>query len=763
MAQDTNIKQAMGGPIINELLCWFQNMITVIGEPQMIKLCCTKFDEMEIVEACDLLLNLLVSEADKPRFRRRLSKKVSDSVSVKSLKEIFQLFQEYGNFAPNFVAMQLDKLPPIDYSCADVSGLLIKFKKMESRFEYILECSKSSNASMNTMRDTQLAVLDRIVALESRKIDDNSENLVIDDVQDNHIGQAEIITDKSFQCPESVNTAVVEASLPTHTSTHTKEKPFLCTGCDITLDDKSSLSDGENSKCEKCALVDRNAPNQASANQVTHAVADRFYCTICDFKCNENHAYDEHMRNHSNEKPHTCSLCNLNVSSRPELITHMAEHTPDKTFTCTECDFKSIEKQTIENHMQNHKGEKPVFVTPCPMCTAIAPNDAALWKHLRNHSFFKCPKCKYTTENKLDLKKHMLTHTGETDCSQSDGDFGGKEKTLEIEKCSSTKDKQLICKECGFKTHSQQTLASHKHSCKNKSHHSNDKFGNYPLPKQTNHPSKTADFDAGEQLNANIYVCMDCDFNSPSRATTKSHMLKHRPPKVFICEDKDCTFECSSRDVLQGHVISHHKPISMPNANQANDNIHKQPQDPWIGPLRNGKPIKSQSQSYLAPNTFPNGFTHMPTNKMVQTQQANQSTPKGFITGSNNKSSLSNSPKPHMAKMFATHYRSGTVPEDVKRDLETNLQRKTGKVYSVQVEELPTRYNSYCSFRISCLCVNSEIFMDNKLWPDNVSVRWFVDKRYKDSFFTRQGSHNHHPSSHHPSSHRSSNYLSPNY
>ena len=40
---------------INELLCWFQNMIGTIPDPTIINLCCAKFSETEIKAARDIL------------------------------------------------------------------------------------------------------------------------------------------------------------------------------------------------------------------------------------------------------------------------------------------------------------------------------------------------------------------------------------------------------------------------------------------------------------------------------------------------------------------------------------------------------------------------------------------------------------------------------------------------------------------------------------------------------------------------------------
>ena len=65
----------------------------------------------------------------------------------------------------------------------------------------------------------------------------------------------------------------------------------------------------------------------------------------------------------------------------------------------------------------------------------------------------------------------------------------------------------------------------------------------------------------------------------------------------------------------------------------------------------------------------------------------------------------------------------------MKRELEANLQRKTGKEIYVQVDKEKTRYDTYSSFKISCRIVNSEIFMDKSLWPANCKAKWYSHNR----------------------------------
>ena len=63
------------------------------------------------------------------------------------------------------------------------------------------------------------------------------------------------------------------------------------------------------------------------------------------------------------------------------------------------------------------------------------------------------------------------------------------------------------------------------------------------------------------------------------------------------------------------------------------------------------------------------------------------------------------------------------------KDLEYHLQKATGKQYTLQVEEVETRFNTYSSFKITCFCVNSMVFMDSQIWPENILFKWWKERR----------------------------------
>ena len=65
----------------------------------------------------------------------------------------------------------------------------------------------------------------------------------------------------------------------------------------------------------------------------------------------------------------------------------------------------------------------------------------------------------------------------------------------------------------------------------------------------------------------------------------------------------------------------------------------------------------------------------------------------------------------------------------IKRDLEDHLRRTTGEHHEVNVEKLDTKYDSYSSFKITCICPNPDVFKNGEIWPRGILVRWWRKPR----------------------------------
>ena len=205
----------------------------------------------------------------------------------------------------------------------------------------------------------------------------------------------------------------------------------------------------------------------------------------------------------------------------------------------------------------------------------------------------------------------------------------------------------------------------------------------------------------------------------------------------MICDEDHCNFECESKEELQAHKTGHLHPNNTFYADalkQHEINSQDQNRNKWSPPFKNGKPIKNKqyNQSSFDQHRLVTNNTHGHHNNYRdnlggphQQSRAKSNT----IKGSNSNSTLAVAPRPHLAKVFASGFSPGTNPNNIKKDLEENIIKNTGKPHVIQIEKLPTRYDTYSSFKISCHCIDSNIFMDSRIWPANVLVKWFKEKR----------------------------------
>ena len=99
---------------------------------------------------------------------------------------------------------------------------------------------------------------------------------------------------------------------------------------------------------------------------------------------------------------------------------------------------------------------------------------------------------------------------------------------------------------------------------------------------------------------------------------------------------------------------------------------------------------------------------------------------KHGIIGNGKDSSLRCIPKvvkPRVANVFATRIYPETTEIDIKRYLKEKLN------FDVKVARIETKFDTYASFHITCECHDLTVFMSGDLWPENIYVRRWREKR----------------------------------
>lgn len=117
--------------VINELLSYIQNKISIIDEETLVRICSTSFSSEEIKQAKSLLFESIPTDKIKTN-RKNKGKEGRDLVDILSLYKSTE-----PDLIPIFVARDLEKLPPILFDHLDCTKLLKDLLKVQSELDIV--------------------------------------------------------------------------------------------------------------------------------------------------------------------------------------------------------------------------------------------------------------------------------------------------------------------------------------------------------------------------------------------------------------------------------------------------------------------------------------------------------------------------------------------------------------------------------------------------------------------------------------------------
>ncbi|XP_078086643.1 zinc finger protein PLAG1-like [Mustelus asterias] len=195
---------------------------------------------------------------------------------------------------------------------------------------------------------------------------------------------------KTFPCPLCEKIFLTEDKLTVHSSSHTGERPYICSQRD----------------CAK-AFVSK-------------------YKLI------------RHMATHCPQKSHRCSYCEKMFHRKDHLKNHLQTHDPNKTLLrCEECGKRYNTKLGYRRHLALHAAAKGDLT--CGVCAREFGQTDQLLEHLKGHAGrlssstrekrHACDRCERRFYTRKDVRRHTVVHTGRKDflcqfCAQR---FGRKD------------------------------------------------------------------------------------------------------------------------------------------------------------------------------------------------------------------------------------------------------------------------------------------------------------------------------------------------
>ncbi|NXO33263.1 ZN142 protein, partial [Locustella ochotensis] len=306
----------------------------------------------------------------------------------------------------------------------------------------------------------------------------------------------------SYSCPRCDFVCHSEATLKCHVQ---KQHPHLeCSTCKETFTTRETLEEHKTQhfshRCELCSFAAKERQQLVRHYMESHEPAapqDKpLHCPFCDFACQHQLVFDQHMKGHGGTRVYKCSDCEYTTKNRQKITWHIRIHTGEKPYKCHLCKYACADPSRLKYHMRIHKEERKYL---CPDCGYKCKWVNQLKYHMTKHTGLKpyrCDECEYCTNRADALRVHKETRHQEA--------------------------RSFICEQCGKAFKTRFLLKTHLKK------HSEEK----------------------------PYVCNACGRAFRWAAGLRHHYLTHTDEHPFFC--RYCPYKAKQKFQVIKHIQRHH-------------------------------------------------------------------------------------------------------------------------------------------------------------------------------------------------------------
>lgn len=143
---DATVTAAPAAPIVNEVLFYIANMLDIMEQSMLLKVCEDFFKPSVIIEAKQEVFRF------NKNLHLRFTKRIGDRKNESNVRDIVDVFRKNNpKDFPIFVAADLGKIPPLDFSGANIAVLMCEVSNLRKEMDSLKSIEANSRNLVSEM------------------------------------------------------------------------------------------------------------------------------------------------------------------------------------------------------------------------------------------------------------------------------------------------------------------------------------------------------------------------------------------------------------------------------------------------------------------------------------------------------------------------------------------------------------------------------------------------------------------------------------